>query len=75
VHYSIAQHGFVRSFRPALLDLRVAVVMLGLPLLDEEQATLKFDTLFTLMDGTVVEIHEVEIRPKCFFMSSTKVLK
>jgi hypothetical protein len=44
---------------------------------DDEQALLKFGTtrVFTLMDGTAVEITTEERRPKCFLVPSIKVQK
>jgi hypothetical protein len=50
---------------------------MGLPWLDDEQASLQFDStrVFTLMDGTAVETTLEERRPECLLMSSTKVQK
>jgi hypothetical protein len=50
---------------------------LGLPWLDEEQASLQFGStrVFTLMDRTTVETQEEERRPECLLMPSTKVQK
>jgi hypothetical protein len=50
---------------------------MGLPWLDDEQATLKFDAerLFILMNGTVIENQVIERRPECLLLSSTKAQK
>jgi hypothetical protein len=50
---------------------------MGLPWLDDEQASLQFGStrVFTLMDGTSVETHLEERRHACLMMSSTKVQK
>jgi hypothetical protein len=57
--------------------LRAANLILGLPWLDDEQASLQFGStwIFTLMDGTAVETTLEERRPECLLMSSTKVQK
>jgi hypothetical protein len=51
--------------------------VLGLPCLDEEQASLQFGTkrIFYLMDGKAVEAQIEERRPNCLLMSSFKVQK
>jgi hypothetical protein len=61
VPLSVVQHEFVRTFH-VLRDLRAADIVLGLPWLDDEQATLTFGTqrFFTLMDGTSVETQVVD---------------
>jgi hypothetical protein len=48
--------------------------MLGLPWLDDEQASLDFGTtrVFTMMDGTSLEIQTEDRRAKCVLMSSGK---
>jgi hypothetical protein len=58
-------------------DLRVVELVLGLPWLDDEQASLQFGTtrVFTMMDGTTVEIQTEKRRPKCVLMSYGKVHK
>jgi hypothetical protein len=50
---------------------------LGLPWLDDEQATLKFgaERLLALLDGTVIENQVIERRPERQLLSSTKVQK
>jgi hypothetical protein len=60
-----------------LRDLRAAELIVGLPWLDDEQASLQFGTtrIFTLMDGTAVETTLEERRPECLLLSSTKVQK
>jgi hypothetical protein len=57
--------------------LRAADLILGLPWLDDEHASLQFGTtrVFTLMDGTTVDTTLEERRPECLLMSSTKVQK
>jgi hypothetical protein len=76
VTFEVARHEFQRTFN-VLRDLRAANLILGLPWLDDEHASLQFGTtrVFTLMDGTTVETHREERRPKCLLMSSTKVEK
>jgi hypothetical protein len=51
--------------------------VLGLPWLDDGQASLQFDTtrVFTLMDRIAVETPNEEHRSKCLLMSSNKVQK
>jgi hypothetical protein len=60
-----------------LRDLRVANLVIGLPWLDDEQASLQFGTTraFTLMDGTLVETHTEERLPECLLMSFGKIHK
>jgi hypothetical protein len=74
VTFELARHAFHRTFY-VLRDLRAADLILGLPWLDDEQASLHFGTtrVFTLMDGTSVETTLEERRPECLLMSSTKV--
>jgi hypothetical protein len=52
-------------------------MVLGLPWLDDEQASLQFGTtrVFTLMDSTTVETQIEERHPKYLLLSSTKVQK
>jgi hypothetical protein len=74
--FELARHEFQRTFY-VLRDLRVAYLILGLPWLDDEQASSLFGTtkVFTLMDGTIVETHLEERHPECLRMSSTKIQK
>jgi hypothetical protein len=74
VTFELARHVFQRTFYE-LRDLRAADLVLGLPWLDEEQASLQFGTtsVFTLMDGNEVEARIEERRHECLLMSSTKV--
>jgi hypothetical protein len=60
-----------------LRDLRAADLILGLPWLDDEHASLQFGAtmVFTLMDGTTWETQQEERRPEYLLMSSTKVQK
>ena len=76
VTFELARHEFHRTFY-VLRDLRAADLILGLPWLDDEHASLQFGSTrgFTLMDGTAVETTLEERRPECFLMSSTKVQK
>jgi hypothetical protein len=50
---------------------------MALPWLDDEQASLQFGTssVFTLMDGTTLEIQIKEQRSECLMMLSVKVQK
>jgi hypothetical protein len=54
--FELARHEFQRIFY-VLRDLRDVDLILGLPWLDDEHASLQFGTtmVFTFMDGTVVE--------------------
>jgi hypothetical protein len=74
VTFELARHEFHRTFY-GLRDLRDADLILGLPWLDDEHASLQFGStrVFTLMDGTAVETTLEERRPECLVMSSTKV--
>jgi hypothetical protein len=76
VTFELARHEFQRNFY-VLRDLRDADLILGLPCLDDEQASLQFGStrVFTLMDGKAVETQLEERRPECLLMSSTKVQK
>jgi hypothetical protein len=76
VTFELARHEFHRTFY-VLRDLRAAYLILGLPWLDDEHASLQFGStrVFTLMDGTVVETTLEERRLECLLLSSTKVQK
>jgi hypothetical protein len=76
VTFELARHEFHRTFY-VLRDLRAVDLILGLPWLDDEHASLQFGStrVFTLMDGTSVETTLEERRPDCLLMSSTKVEK
>jgi hypothetical protein len=76
VTFELARHEFHRTFY-ILRDLRAADLILGLPWLDDEHASLQFGStrVFTLMDGTTVDTTLEERRPECLLMSSTKVQK
>jgi hypothetical protein len=76
VTFELARHEFHRNFY-VLRDLRTADLILGLPWLDDEHASLQFGTtrVFTLMDGTAVETTLEERRPEWLLLSSTKVQK
>jgi hypothetical protein len=71
-----ARHEFQRTFH-VLRDLRAVDLILGLPWLDDEHASLQFGPpmVFPLMDGTTVETHLEERRLECLMMSSNKVPK
>jgi hypothetical protein len=66
-----------RLLQAVLRDLRAADLIMGLPWLDDEHASLQFGStrVFTLMDGTTVETTLEERRPECLLMSSAKVQK
>jgi hypothetical protein len=53
ITFDLAKHEFKRIFN-VLRDLRATNMVLALPWLDDEQASLQFGTtrVFTLMDGT-----------------------
>jgi hypothetical protein len=74
--FELAQHEFHRTFY-VLRDLRADDLIMGLPWLDDEHASLQFGStrVFTLMDGTAVETTLEERRLECLLMSSTKVQK
>jgi hypothetical protein len=76
VTFELAGHELQRTFY-VLRDLRAADLILSLPWLDDEHASLQFGStrVFTLMDGTRVETTLEERRPGCLLMSSTKVQK
>jgi hypothetical protein len=76
VTFELARHEFHRTFY-VLRDVRAIDLILGLPWLDDEHASLQFGStrVFTLMDGTTVETTLEERRPKYLLMSSTKVQK
>jgi hypothetical protein len=70
VTFEMAKHEFHRTFY-VLRDLRDADLIMGLPWLDDEHASLQFGTtmVFTLiMDGTAVETTLEERRPECLLM-------
>jgi hypothetical protein len=74
VTFELARNEFQRTFY-VLRDLRAVYLIMGLPWLDDEHASLQFGTTkgFTLMDGTGAETQLEERRPECLLMSSTKV--
>jgi hypothetical protein len=76
VTFELARHEFQRTFY-VLRDLRAVDSIIGLPWLDDEQASLQFGStmVLTLMDGTTVETQLEDRRPECLLMSSTKVEK
>jgi hypothetical protein len=76
ITFERARHEFQRTFY-VLRDLRAADLILGLPWLDDEQASLQFGTtrVFTVMDGTAVETTLEERRHECLLLLSTKVQK
>jgi hypothetical protein len=76
VTFELARHEYYRTFY-VLRDLRTTDVILGLPWLDYEHASLQFGTtrIFTLMDDIAVETTLEERRPECLLLSSTKVQK
>jgi hypothetical protein len=72
ITFELARHEFQRTFY-VLRDKRAADLIIGLPWLDDEHASLHFGSTraFTFMDGTTVETHLEERRPECLRMSST----
>jgi hypothetical protein len=76
VTFELARHEFQRIFS-VLRDLRAVDLVMGLPWLDEEQASLQFGTtrVFTLMDGIIMETHIEKRHTECPMMSSTRVEK
>jgi methyl coenzyme M reductase subunit C len=76
VTFELARHEFHQTFY-VLRDLRAADLIMGLPWLDDEQASLQFGStrVFTLMDGTAVETTLEDRRHECLLLSSTKVQK
>jgi hypothetical protein len=74
IYFELARHEFQWTFYD-LRELRGGDVVLGVPRLDNEQATLHFGTtrVFTVMDDTKVGIQGEERRPECLLMSSNKV--
>jgi hypothetical protein len=64
IAFELARHEFRRTFC-VLRDLRAADLLLSLPWLDDEHASLLIGTTraFTLMDGRAVETHIEERRP------------
>jgi hypothetical protein len=74
VTFELARHEFQRTFY-VLRDLRAATIILGLPWLNDEHASLQFGStmVFTLMDGTAVDTQLEERRPECLLMFSIKV--
>jgi hypothetical protein len=72
----MARHEFQRTFY-VLRDLRAVDLVLGLPWLNEEQASLQFGTtrVFTMIDGIAMETQIEERRSECLLMSSTKAQK
>jgi hypothetical protein len=71
---SLVKNSFRRTFY-VLRDSRVANRVLGLPWLDDEQASSLFGTtsVFTLMDGTTMDTRIEELKLDCQPMSSCKV--
>jgi hypothetical protein len=76
VTFELARHELQRTLY-VLRDSRAVDLVMGLPWLDEEHASLQFGTTraFTLMDGTTEETQLEERRPECLLMSFTKVQK
>jgi hypothetical protein len=71
-----ARHEFQRIFY-VVRKLLAVDMELGLPWLDDEQATLHFGTtrVFILMDGRTMENQIEDRRPKCLLMSFSKIQK
>jgi hypothetical protein len=64
VTFELARHEFHRTFY-VLRDLHAADLIMGLPWLDDEHASLQFGStrVFTLMDGIAVETTLEKRRP------------
>jgi hypothetical protein len=76
ITFKLARHEFQRTVH-GLRDLRADDLVLALPWLDDEHASLQFATIrvFTLVDGTPVEMQIEERRLECLLMSSVKIQK
>jgi hypothetical protein len=74
ITFELAKHEFKRTFY-VLRDLRARDMVLGLPWLEDEQASLLFGTtrVFTVMDGIALEIQTEDRRPQCLLVSLGKV--
>jgi hypothetical protein len=72
--FELVRHEFKRIFNVSR-DLRATNMVLGLPWLDDEQASLRFGTtrVVTLKDGNAVETRVEERRSYCFSMSFRRV--
>jgi hypothetical protein len=76
ISFELARHEFKRTFY--ILRYLIDVdLLLGLPWLDDEQASLQFGTtrVSTLLDGTRVEVQKEERRRECLLVSFCKVQK
>jgi hypothetical protein len=76
ITFELARHEFQRTFY-VLRDLRAADLILGLPWLDDEHASLQLSStmVFTLMDGTTMQTQLEERCLECLLVSCTKVQK
>jgi hypothetical protein len=76
ITFDVARHEFQRTFY-VVRDLRVGDMALGLPWLDDEQASSQFGTtrIFTLIDGTTMDTRSEERRPECLLMLYVKIQK
>jgi hypothetical protein len=76
ITFELARHEFQRTIY-VLRDLRDVDMVLGLPWLDDEHASLQFrmTRAFTLMDGIALETQIEEERLECLLMSSCKTRK
>jgi hypothetical protein len=65
ITFKLARHEFQRTFY-VVRDLRAIVIVLSLPWLDDEQASLQFGTtrVFNVMDDTTEETQTKEHKPK-----------
>jgi hypothetical protein len=76
ITFELARLEFQRNFH-VWRDFRAPYLVLGLPWLEDEQASLQFGTsrVFTLMDGTAVETQTEDRRPQCLLMPVGKIQK
>jgi hypothetical protein len=76
ISFELPRHEFQRTLY-VLRELRDAGLVLNLPWLADEQASLRFGTtrLITLVEGTTVEACTDGRRPKCLLMSPSTVHK
>jgi hypothetical protein len=74
ITFELGRHEFQRTFY-VLHDLRAADLVLGLPWLDDDHASLQSGTtcLFTQKDETAVETQIEERLPHCLLMSSCTI--
>jgi hypothetical protein len=71
ITFELARHEFQRNFY-VLRDLRASDLVLNLPWLDDEEASLQFGTthVLTLLDGATLYTQIEERRHECLLISS-----